>query len=97
MANTYFTRWEYSINQGLISTVGVATVRAAIDIQAEDSGTANHANRAAFAKQVLQSPAHWAEVMAVGVSTQLQAIDPSDEVLDGIIAGIWNAYAGTLE
>jgi len=94
MAITYGDRWGYALKHEVIIQVQQAGVKAAIAIAAEDSETANHANRVAYALLVLRNPEHWARVMAFGVVSQLKAANPSDATVDGQVAAIWNAYAG---
>jgi predicted ATPase len=67
----------------------------------EDAGTSNHANRIAFASQVLASPRQYAERLALGVITASVADtiettdDLTDEQVQSALETIWNAYAGS--
>lgn len=75
-------------------------------VAAEAVGTTNHANRVAFGKAVISSPASYqaniAFAMAVALigesTTTIQgnnvANTPADAVLDTYVANIYNALAG---
>lgn len=51
-----------------IQRVKMAAVNTAITVQAESTGTANHAARSALARTVLMGPDGWATIFAVGVA-----------------------------
>ncbi len=81
--------------------VQVAAVKAAVDVSAEDGGTANHARRTMLANQVLMSPARWGQILAEGVAVNgtILAEAMADQVVpDGdiefVVASLWDAYAG---
>mgnify|MGYP001132327683 CR=1 FL=1 len=57
---TFQQAWAQSVDADFVNQVKVAIVKAAIAISAEDGGTANHANRASHARNVLLSPASYA-------------------------------------
>lgn len=93
---TYGQIYDRTHNNDFVNRVEVAIVAAAIAISAESAQTANHANRAALAQKVLQSPAYWSKVMAVGVGTDATVQSgPTDANIYNAVAGQWNAYAGT--
>jgi hypothetical protein len=93
---------ELSINAAFIDRVAVAAVEAAINVTAESTKTANHANRASLARKVLMSPRRWGELMAVAVAvngTINQKYATGEEIPDGdisfVVASLWDAYAGS--
>jgi hypothetical protein len=82
-------------------------VNQALVVRNEAPATQGHAQRAAFAGQVLSSPASYAAVMAIGIVTNINlqntvAIDSSgkattsvdDAALFATVSFLWNAYAG---
>jgi hypothetical protein len=75
----------------------VAVVKAALSVLAEDSGTANHAERAAFAARVLQQPDHYTDVLLAGVVTNATVASSGEETTDNdlefTVSSIWDAYA----
>lgn len=92
---TYGQIYDKTHNVDFVNRVEVAIVQAAIAISAESAQTANHANRVTLARQVLQSPKYWSEVMAVGVGTDAGVqSNPTDAAIYNAVAGQWNAYAG---
>ncbi len=95
MEITYKDRYDYARNANILAGVKITMAKKAIDIQAEDSTTANHAARSSFAITVLRDPEHWGAIMAIGVATQLTTPEPSDTALNTVMASIWNAYAVT--
>ena len=95
MAITYKDRYDYARNADILAAVKISMVKTAIDIQAEDTATADHAARSSFAITVLRDPEHWGAIISRGVVTQLNTATPSDTELNTIMASIWNAYAVT--
>lgn len=95
MAITYKDRYNYARSADILAGVKISMAKTAIDIQVEDTATANHAARSSFAITVLRDPEHWGPIVAIGVVTQLTAPEPSDTALDTVMASIWNAYAVT--
>lgn len=84
-----------------IDRVRSAAVKAAIDVAAEDAGTANHTQRMNLANRVLMSPGRWAEIMAEGVAANVTIVSKAmadQEIPDGdiefTVTSLWNAYAG---
>jgi hypothetical protein len=81
-----------------------AIVAAAIAIYNEAQATSGHGQRAAYAKAVLQNPAGYAAVMALGVGTESAVATAAgtppvqaavtDAQISNAVAGQWNAYAG---
>jgi hypothetical protein len=87
-------------NTIFLQRIAISLVKAAIAISSEATGTANHANRVALAKAVVNSPDNFATLFAVGITGQL-AVGPdptiiTDAQIDGQVSGIWNTYAGVV-
>ena len=95
MAITYKDRYDYARSADVLAGVKISMAKTAIDIQAEDTATADHAARSSFAITVLRDPEHWGAIMAIGVVTQVTTPTPSDTELNTVMASIWNAYAVT--
>lgn len=95
---TFAQIWALSVHQDFVNQVRVAIVKAAIAISAEAAQTANHANRVAYARNVLLNPQGYAANMALGIATDssVQA-EQSDANVYNATAGQWNAYAGVAE
>lgn len=92
---SYAAIYDKAHNIDFVNRVESAVVEAALAISAEDAQTANHANRVALAKQVLQAPKYWSEVMASGVASNATVQNsPNDANLLAAVNANWNAYAG---
>ena len=93
---TYAQIRNLAVKTEFIDQVRVAITTAAINISSEDAGTANHANRVAYALAVLRNPGGYAAVMAEGAAqdVNVQAAQTDANVMSAV-AGQWNAYAGT--
>jgi len=70
----------------------MAVIKAALDIQAEDPATPNHAERSALAYRALHDPMGLARKMAYGAAV-LPGESAKDAELQAAVAGIFNAYA----
>jgi len=99
MALTFQQQSEYISNNPLLARVAAAAVNVAIDVMAEDGATAGHAERAAFAHQVLMSPAGAAADLVYGVVTNANcgtgSSDPltDDAALEFTVTSLWDAYS----
>ena len=71
---------------------------AAIAIQAEATGTPNHANRANYAKLVLNAPEQYMPLFSMAVSAYDNTLTSAsaDTAIQNNISAIWNALAGTI-
>ena len=93
---TYAQIRNLAVQNTFIDQVRVAITTAAINISAEAPETANHANRVAYALQVLRNPGGYAAVMAEGAAQDANVqTAQSDANVMSAVAGQWNAYAGT--
>lgn len=79
-----------------VGLVQQAIIVAAINISAEARNTPDDANRIAFAKSVLNSPASFAPNFAQGVASQGLDKNSADAAISTAVAAIWNAYAGVV-
>ena len=92
---SYTDQKALAVDDAFISKVEIAATIAAIAIAGEDSATAGHTNRAAYANTVLAASRDRSRDLAHGT-----AADPaitassSDATLSARISAIWNAYAG---
>lgn len=76
----------------LHSRIAAAMCSAAINIQSEDAGTANHATRSTFALSVLGDPLAMAKKHALAVCTGGAITHSStDQQLSDRMGSIWNA------
>ena len=101
-AMTYQQRSAAARDGAFQDRVTVGAVKLANFVSAsEPAETPNHANRVAFAAQVLASPRSYAERLALGVITASVAddIETTDDLSDAEIQSaletIWDAYAGS--
>ena len=71
---------------------------AAIAIQGESTGTANHTNRGNYAKLVLNSPESYMPIFSMAVCAYDSALTASstDSAVQSDVNAIWNALAGTI-
>lgn len=75
----------------------VAMETAATQVQTEDVGTANHTNRANYAKLVLANPGAYLLPFCQAVVTNAAITSASlDSDLQFQVNSIWNAMAGTI-
>lgn len=78
-----------------VQRITAAAVRAALDISAESAQTANHANRVALAKAVLNAPLTYGPLFALGVAVDPTAVaNMTDANYLAIVKQNWDAYAG---
>jgi hypothetical protein len=85
-------------DEGFMERVLVAMCAVAIQVQAEPPSTANHANRAAYAKLVLNDPEHYTALFSLAICANdatLTSGSPDSAIQTGISA-VWNALAGTI-
>jgi len=95
--NTLQESWDLTKNQTFIERVTMAAVRAAIAVQAEDSETANHAERSALAYQILHSSASLGQKFVTAVAADPGAVgiaaDTSENDLLFTVNSVFNALA----
>jgi hypothetical protein len=74
--------------------VKFAMVRQALNVQAEDAGVANHAQRSAFANRAITNPDTYTEAMTIAVIAT-NTIDPESAITNLITAcgTVWNAFS----
>jgi hypothetical protein len=99
MPPTYIQRYQFiTENELFLTTVMMAAVDAAIDINAESpSGDADlDTARIALSRNMLQHPNRFSRLLAHGVVVHDDAkVDMTDSEIYDIVVDIWNAYAGT--
>ena len=94
----YKDQWNLASDDEFKRRVQVAMCSDAIAIQAEAPATPNHANRANYAKLVLNSPESYMPLFALAIC----ALDPAltraspDATIQTNVNAVWNALAGTL-
>lgn len=90
---SYATDHETAVDQGFVYRVMMAALKAAFDISSEADTTDRHAQRAAFACEVVSNPTYWGPVIALGAAAggTVTGASEDQDLLDRI-AGIWNAY-----
>lgn len=81
---------DVAVNQDFQSKLAIAI--AAIEVYTEAGTVAGHAQRAAYATQVIKNPDNEARSMAWAVV--LIAADDNDATLKAVVLNIWNAFAG---
>lgn len=78
-----------------LQKVRVAITTAAVAVQAEDPGTANHTNRTNYAKLVLNSPDAYLQPFSnAAVANVAISAASTDSDIQFTINSIWNAMAG---
>src|SRR2546425_10571290 len=78
--------------------VEIAMLAAAIAVQGEAPATPNHANRAAYAKLVLNAPESYVTLFSLAIcafNSSLTSVSP-DATIQSDVNAVWNALAGTL-
>ena len=81
-------------NGDFIRRVQMAVIKAAIDIQAENPATANHAQRSALAYRVLHEPEAYAPKFAMAVATNPVIVAASaDADIQLAVNSMWDAFA----
>ena len=92
---SYTDQKALAVDDEFISKIEIAAVTAAIAIASEDSATAGHTNRAAYANSVLAASRDRARELAHGTAADASiTASSSDATLSARISAIWNAYAG---
>jgi hypothetical protein len=77
--------------------VTIAMVQQAIAVQGEATATANHANRSAYAREVLNAPEQFTPRFVLAVmADETIALNATDQTLKDRVAAVFNALAGTL-
>lgn len=95
MALTYTQIWGICKNNEYLEKLGVAVVKAAINVVQEAGTVPNHANRIILAQAVLNSPESYARLMIYGVAvTDAVQTAPTDANILAAVLANWNAYAG---
>lgn len=89
---TYKQIRDVAVNQDFQAKLAIAIADAAIDIYNEAGTVAGHAQRAAYAMQVIKNPDSEAKNMAWAVV--LLADNDNDATLKTVVLNIWNAFAG---
>jgi len=91
-------QWDTAGDDSFRRKVEVAMCAAAIAIQGEAPATANHANRAAYAKLVLNAPDIYAPLFSLAAcafDSTLTTVS-ADAAIQTAVNSVWNALAGTL-
>lgn len=95
--DTFAGRQALAFDTVFISRVQFAMMKAAIAVQAESSGAANHTNRSGYARSVLNDPNRYGPLFAQGVVTNAAITDTSsDSDIEFTVNSLWDAYAGVL-
>jgi hypothetical protein len=89
---TYKQIRDVAVNQDFQAKLAIAIADAAITVYTEAGTVAGHAQRAAYATQVIKNPDNEARNMAWAVV--LLAADDNDATLKAVVLNIWNAFAG---
>lgn len=89
---TYKQIRDVAVNQDFQSKLAIAIADAAITVYTEAPTVAGHAQRAAYATQVIKNPDSEAKNMAWAVV--LLVADDNDATLKAVVLNIWNAFAG---
>ena len=89
---TYKQIRDVAVNQDFQAKLAIAIADAAITVYTEAGTVAGHAQRAAYATQVIKNPDNEAKQMAWAVV--LLAADDNDATLKTVVLNIWNAFAG---
>lgn len=93
----YSDNYAAALNIAFQQRVQGSMIAAAISISAEATSTADHGNRVALARQVMQSPQSWVQSFSFAVAVNLAVTSVSavtDAQIDTSVAAIWNAMAG---
>ena len=95
--NALQVSWNLSKTTAFKQKIIVAAVRAAIAVQAEDTGTANHTERAALANKILLNPTSEGARFALPVASDPSGvainIETSDADLLYTVNSLFNAMA----
>lgn len=89
---TYAEIRDVAVNQDFIAKLAVAVADTAITVYTEAPATPSHAERAAYATQVVKSPESVAQQMAW--AAVLLSADDADATLAATVLVLWNAFAG---
>jgi len=94
----FLEQWDVPTDDGFRRRVEVAICAAAIAIQSENPATGNHANRAAYAKLVLNAPDSYTPLFARAIAANDSTLTPAsaDAQIRTAVDSVWNALAGTL-
>ena len=82
--------------------VEMALCNAAVSIQSEATTTANHTNRANYAKLVLNNPTNYSSLFAEAIcgydaTLTVQNLSTiTDAAIQSGVSAVWNALAGTI-
>jgi hypothetical protein len=90
----YRDQWNLAVDDNFRRRVEVAMCSAAIAIQGESTGTANHTNRANYAKLVLNNPEGYMPLFAMAICAYDSALTAASIQSD--VNAVWNALAGTI-
>ena len=94
----YRDQWNLAVDDNFQRRVEVAMCGAAIAIQGESTGTANHTNRANYARLVLINPEGFMPLFSMAVCAYDSALTAAstDSALQSDVNAVWNALAGTI-
>jgi hypothetical protein len=92
----YVDQYATARDADFLMKVRVAVLDACVDVMTESTGSAGHAQRAAFAQQVLSYPethvTHIAEVVAAHTPTLTPT--SADQTIKDAVASVWNSLSG---
>ena len=91
-------QWDLATDDNFKRRVEVAMCAAAIAIQGESGGTANHTNRTNYARLVLNAPEQYMPLFAMAICAYDSTLSASsaDSTIQNGISAVWNALAGTV-
>ncbi len=91
-------QWNLATDDNFKRRVEIAMLGAAIAIQGESTGTANHTNRANYAKLVLNDPERYMPLFSLAICAYDGALTSGsdDTAIQGDVSAVWNALAGTV-
>ncbi|MCA1685081.1 MAG: hypothetical protein LC745_03685 [Planctomycetia bacterium] len=93
----YIDQYDLSDDTVFRKRVRIAMLTAAANVQAEATSTANHTNRANYAKLVLNAPDAYIAAFSQATCTNAAITSTSlDGDLQFEVNSIWNAMAGTI-
>ncbi len=89
--------WKLVQHKTLHHRIEVAAVTAAITVANEDPQTANHAERKALALKVMAAPETYANIMAIGVCSNVtiaaSGAASTDNDIQYVVNSLWDTYA----
>lgn len=92
---TLLAQYQLSVDPTFVQRVTQAAILSATQVQAEDPGTSNHANRIAFALTMLRSAQNFGPLIAQGVASNPAITSAStDSDIEFTVNSLWDAYSG---